>query len=174
VYRAGSDKANPRASTGMGYIIEITEDRCDHSHLNFKWEIFMLAGKPDDPSTYFAGYDREAVSQIAAPDNISFDSRGNLWIATDGQPAAIKVNDAIHAVAVQGPERDLVKQFLSAPVGAEVSSLYMLPDDSAMFVSIQHPGEGSSLAAPSCTFPDGLARPSIVVVTRNGGGPIGA
>jgi secreted PhoX family phosphatase len=158
----------------MGHLIEITEDRGDHSHLTFHWEVFILAGLPTDPTTYFAGYPSDQVSPIAAPDNISFDSRGNLWIATDGQPAAIKLNDAIHAVATEGPERGLVKQFLSAPVGSEVSSLSMLPDDSALFVSIQHPGEGSTLAQPTSTFPDGLARPSIVVVMRNGGGRIGA
>ena len=73
-----------------------------------------------------------------------------------------------------GPERGLVKQFLSVPTGAEVAGPYMLPDDSALFVSIQHPGEGGNLAAPTSTFPDGLARPCVVVVTRNGGGPIGA
>ena len=31
----------------------------------------------------------------------------------------------------------------------------MMPDDSALFVSIQHPGEGGKLAAPTSTFPDG-------------------
>jgi uncharacterized protein len=172
--RPAPDKANPRANNAMGHIIEITEDGGNHSRLTFHWELFMLAGLPDDQTTYFAGYNRAQVSPIAAPDNISFDSRGNLWIATDGQPSAIKVNDAVHAVAVEGPEKGLVKQFLSAPVGAEVASLYMMPDDSALFVAIQHPGEGGNLAAPTSTFPNGLARPSVVVVSRNGGGKIGA
>jgi secreted PhoX family phosphatase len=172
--RPAPDKANPRANNAMGHILEITEDGGNHSRLTFTWDVPILAGQPDDPTSDFAGISKAQVSGFACPDNLSFDSRGNLWIATDGQPAAIKVNDAILAVALQGPERGLVKQFLSAPMGAEVASLLMLSDDSALFASIQHPGEGGSLAAPTSTFPDGLARPSVVVVSRLGSGGIGA
>jgi secreted PhoX family phosphatase len=171
--RPTTDTANPRATNAMGHIIEIAEDDGNHSQLTFTWEVFLLAGKPEDPSTYFAGFPKDQVSAFGCPDNISFDSRGNLWIATDGQPSALKVNDAILAVAVEGPERGQVKQFLSAVAGSEVASLYMIPDDSAMFLSVQHPGEGGTLAQPTSTFPNGFARPSVVVVSRVGGGKIG-
>ena len=172
--RAAPDAANPRANNTMGHIIELSEDGGNHSRLTFTWNVFLLAGTAEDSSSFFAGYDKSMVSGFGCPDNISFDSRGILWIATDGQPSALKRNDAILAVAVDGPERGLVKQFLSSVTGSEVASLYMLPDDSALFVSIQHPGEGGSLAAPTSAFPDGVARPSVVVVSRRGGGPIGA
>ena len=173
--RPAPDKANPRANNAMGHIIEIAEDGGNHSRLTFTWDIFILAGQPTDPTSYFAGFQKDQVSGFACPDNISFDSRGNLWIATDGQPSAIKVNDAILAVATEGPERGLVKQFLTSAVGSEVASLYVMRDDSALFASIQHPGEGGSLAAPTSTWPDGgVARPGVIVVTRNGGGAIGA
>jgi secreted PhoX family phosphatase len=171
--RATIDKANPRAANAHGHIVEIAEDGGNHSRLTFTWDVFLLAGPAGDETRYFAGYPKEQSSAISCPDNVAFDSRGNLWIATDGQPAAIKVNDSIHAVATEGPERGLSKQFLSAVAGSEVASLFMMADDSALFVSIQHPGEGGSLAAPTSAWPDGLARPGVVVVTRNGGGKIG-
>jgi hypothetical protein len=45
-----------------------------------------------------------------------------------------------------------------------------------MFVSIQHPGEGSTLANPSSRFPDYNSslppRPSVIAITKTGGSPI--
>ena len=173
--RAAPDAANPRANNASGHVIEWTEDGGDHSATTFRWEIFMLAGRPEVESTYFAGFAKEQVSPIAAPDNLAFDTRGNLWIATDGQPSALKVNDAIHGVAVDGPERGHVKQLLSGVVGAEVASLVFNTDDTALFASIQHPGEGGKLDEPTSTWPTGnVARPALIVVSSLRGGPIGA
>ena len=135
----------------------------------------MLCGKPDDETAYFAGFDKSQVSPIGSPDNLAFDSRGNLWIATDGQPSNLKVNDAIHAVPVEGAERGHLKQLLSAVSGSEVASLVFNPDDTALFASVQHPGEGGKLSAPTSVWPTGtFARPSVVVVTSTRGGVVGA
>jgi secreted PhoX family phosphatase len=172
--RPAADAANPRANNLFGHIIEATEDGNDYTATTFRWDVFILGGDPSDPSTYFAGFPKDQVSPIGNPDNVAFDSRGNLWIATDGQPSSLKVNDAIHAVPTEGPERGHVKQLLSAVVGAEVASLAFNADDSALFAAIQHPGEGGTLAQPTSTWPNGVARPGLVVVTRLGGGPIGA
>lgn len=172
--KPGPDAANPRPANAYGHIIEATEDGDDHAATSFRWEIFLLAGRPDDPSTYFAGFAPEQVSPIANPDNLVFDRRGNLWIATDGQPTSLKVNDALHAVPTEGPERGHVKQLLSAVVGAEVTGPAFNADETALFLAIQHPGEGGSLAQPTSSWPDGnVARPSVVVITRLDGGLIG-
>jgi secreted PhoX family phosphatase len=172
--RPAPDKANPRANNAFGHIIEATEDGNDYTATSFRWEVFLLGGDPSDESTYFAGFPKDQVSPIGCPDNICFDSKGNIWIATDGQPAALKVNDAIHAVPTTGPQRGRVMQILSAVAGAEVASLVMNPDDTALFASIQHPGEGGSLEKPTSTWPNGVALPSLVVVTRADGQSIGA
>jgi uncharacterized protein len=172
--RAAADKANPRANNAFGHIVEWTEDGGDHAALSFRWEIFMLCGRPDDETAYFAGFPKDQVSPIGSPDNIAFDTRGNLWIATDGQPASLKVNDAIHGVPVEGAERGHLKQLLSAVSGAEVASLAFNADDTALFASIQHPGEGGKLSAPTSVWPTGTqARPSLVVVSSLRGGAVG-
>lgn len=68
----------------------------------------MLCGDPANPTdapTYFAGFDPSKVSPISSPDNVTFDRRGNLWIATDGQINTFGKNDGIYAVPVEGEER---------------------------------------------------------------------
>jgi secreted PhoX family phosphatase len=172
--RPAPDRANPRATNNFGHIIEWAEDGGNHASTSFRWEIFLLAGPTTDETRFFAGFPKEEVSPIAAPDNIAFDTRGNLWIATDGQPSAIKVNDSIHGVATEGPERGKVKQLLSGPVGSEVASLVLNTDDTALFASIQHPGEGGKLDQPTSTWPTGsMARPAVIVVSSLRGAPIG-
>ena len=173
--RAAVDTANPRAANAFGHIIEWTEDGNNHAALRFRWEIFMLCGRPDDETAYFAGFPKDQVSPIGSPDNIAFDTRGNLWIATDGQPSNLKVNDSIHGVPVEGAERGHLKQLLSAVPGAEVASLNFNTDDTALFATIQHPGEGGKLSAPTSVWPTGThALPGVVVVTSLRGGAVGA
>jgi secreted PhoX family phosphatase len=164
-----------RARNAWGHIIELTEADGNHAGDHFSWEIFLLAGDPADPSTCFAGFPRDQVSPIANPDNISFDASGNLWIATDGQPGPLKVNDGIFGVPTAGPERGHVKQIMSSVVGSEVASLFIDSPTQSLFASIQHPGEGGTLTAPTSQWPTGsVALPAVVVISREDGGPIGA
>jgi uncharacterized protein len=168
----GTDPANPTAKNTHGHIIEITEDGGNHASTRFRWEIFMRCGDPSkgEANTYFAGCDKNRVSPVSCPDNIIFDRKGNLWIATDGQPNSLKKNDGIYAVPVQGRDRGWVRQFLSAVPGAEVASLEMTPDNRGLFASIQHPGAGSKNLHPASLtsrWPDGdFPRPSVIVVTN--------
>jgi uncharacterized protein len=173
--RPGADKANPRAENKHGHIIEMMEDRDDHSALRFRWELFLVCGDPQDPATYFAGFDKSLVAPISCPDNITFDLDGNLWIATDGQAKTLAIHDGVYAVAVEGPERGKVKQFMSCVKGAEVCGPEFTPDNKTFFVAIQHPGEGSTFEKPSSQWPDreGIPRPSVVAITRKDGKRIG-
>ena len=174
--RPGIDGANPRAVNQHGHIIEISEDGRDHAARTFTWDIFILAGDPANTSggvPFFAGFNPARVSPLSSPDNITFDSRGNLWIATDGQPGTLQKHDGIYAVPTEGGDRGFVRQFLSSVIASETASLELTPNDETLFVSIQHPGEGSTFENPSSTFPDGATppRPSVVAVTRTGSGP---
>ncbi len=162
-----TDAANPRANNGTGHIIELTELNNDHAATTFRWEIFLLAGNPArDNSTFFAGFDKSKVSPIGAPDNITFDLAGNLWISTDGAARAINFNDGVFAVPVQGAERGNLKQFFSTVAGSEICGPEFTPDNRSLFLAIQHPGEGGTFEEPISTWPDrqGLPRPSVITV----------
>ncbi|MGI8874993.1 MAG: PhoX family protein [Egibacteraceae bacterium] len=172
----GIDEANPRrvdesaAPTGnkYGHVVELEESGDDAGALTFQWRLFLVCGDPSDPTTYFAGFDPARVSPVAAPDNVAFDSGGNCWIATDGQPGTLGKADAFHAVPVEGPQRGAVRQFLSTPAGSEACGPEFTPDDRNLFCAVQHPGDQG---LPS-TFPDGdFPRPTVVSVFRERGNP---
>ena len=172
-----TDAANPREANAWGHVIEITEGDDDAASTSFAWDIFILAGDPEDESTYYAGFPKEMVSGFACPDNLAFDLQGNLWISTDGQPGTLEVNDGLFVVPTEGPERGYVKQFFAAVTGAEVTGPMFTPDNTALFVAIQHPGEGGTFEEQLTNFPDGgtsAPRPTVVVITKDDGGIIGS
>ncbi len=179
--RAAADAANPRLSNTAtdpdssrgGHIIEMREAAGDHTGLAFSWEIFMLCGNPnaggtlDAPTvpaaanasgrTYFAGFDESQVSPIARPDNVAFDSRGNLWISTDGMPSlpaggGLQKNDSFYGVPTTGAERGHLKALASVPLGAEATGPYFTSDDKTLFGAVQHPGEDGNNLAPQSTW----------------------
>jgi uncharacterized protein len=170
-----ADEANPRTANRHGHILEIVEAGGDNAAETFTWSIPIVCGDPNDPNTYFAGYDKTKVSPISCPDNLDFDAAGNLWISTDGN--ALGSNDGLFAVPLEGPERGHVKQFLTVPVGAEQASASLSNDNRTAFVSVQHPGEitGATVDNPASTWPHGdFARPAVITVWRNDGRYIGA
>jgi len=174
--KAAADPMNPRDENLNGHIIEIVETAGDHAATTFAWDIFMLCGDPADESTYFAGYPKEMVSGISSPDNITFDLAGNLWISTDGMPRNLPSNDGLYAVPVEGMERGNLKRFFTSVTGAEVSGPVFTPDNTSLFTSIQHPGEGGTFEAQISSWPDGdgVPRPSVVVIQAIDGSRIGA
>ena len=172
-----TNAANPRPNNVHGQIIEITEGDNDHAAESFTWEIFILAGDPEQGATYYAGIDVDdfPVSPISAPDNLTFDTSGNIWISTDGN--RLDINDGLFAAPTEGEQRGQVKQFFSAVPGAEVSGPVFTPDNSTLFLSVQHPGEGGTYEEPISNWPDGtLVRPSVVLIQAEGDptAPIGA
>jgi hypothetical protein len=176
---APADEANPRNRNKHGQIMELVETGGDNAAESFTWSLPIVCGDPNDPSTYFAGYDRKLVSPISCPDNVAFDTAGNLWISTDGNAleGAVGGNDGLFATAVEGPERGHLKQFLTVPFGAETSGPFITADDRSVFVAVQHPGEvtGASLETPASTWPDGdFAKPGVVCAWRLDGGPVGS
>lgn len=165
--KAKPDAANPRNENKNGQILEITDD---HGGTSFTWDLLLVCGDPAAADTYFGGFDKTKVSPISCPDNVAFDGHGNLWISTDGN--ALKSNDGLFAVALDGNRRGETKQFLTVPVGAETCGPVVTDD--LVTVSVQHPGEGDdhSLDNPLSHWPDGgtaPARPAVVAVWRDGG-----
>ncbi|MEU9774610.1 PhoX family protein [Streptomyces sp. NPDC047968] len=170
----GADEANPRNLNKHGHVLELAEHWDDPSSDGFAWRLFLVAGDPTDPATYFAGFPKERVSPISCPDNVAFDPHGNLWISTDGN--ALGTHDGLYGVATQGSRRGELKQFLTVPTGAETCGPVI--QDRRVLVAVQHPGEvdGATVEKPASTWPDGpgrIVRPSVVAVYRKDGRDIG-
>lgn len=189
---SGPNAANPRGANKWGHIIEIREAGDDHTAQRFSWEVFLLAGDPAgklitdvselqpgkvDDAAYYAGYAQAAdLSPIGSPDNIGFDRSGHLWMVTDGdQPNG--GNNGCWVCPTSGPQRGRLQQFMSGPVGAEVCGCQFTPDGSTLFLSIQHPGEGGTVAAPISHWPDGPGtqpRATVIAVRRLDGRRVGS
>ncbi|MGL4396353.1 MAG: PhoX family protein, partial [Hyphomicrobium sp.] len=182
-----TDPANPRADNAFGHIIEITPDGGDHARDRFTWEILVKCGDPAvapvgatfNPLTTANGW-------FGMPDNCAIDGLGRLWIATDGNsPGRTGRNDGLWALETEGAARGTGRLFYTVPSGAELCGPCFTPDLETLFVAVQHPGEAdddaggppASFETPSTRWPDFRAdmppRPSVVAITRKGGGPIG-
>lgn len=173
---AQADEANPRAANKHGHILEIMERNNDAGATTFSWSVPLVCGDPGDPSTYFAGFDKSKVSPITSPDNLTFDSDGNLWIATDSS-RALKANDGLYAVPLQGSECGNLRAFLSVPFGGETCGPLITKDQKTVFVAVQHPGEADGATPDNQVshWPDGdQPRPSVVSVWHKQGKDIGA
>ncbi|MFC9652804.1 PhoX family protein [Streptomyces sp. NPDC056937] len=172
--KEGPTEANPRNANKHGHVLELAENWDDPAGDGFAWRLFLVAGDPNDPATYFAGFPKDKVSPISCPDNVAFDPHGNLWISTDGN--ALGTHDGLFGVATQGDRRGELKQFLTMPNGAETCGPVI--QDRRILVAVQHPGEidGASVEKPASAWPDGpgkIVRPSVVSVWRKDGGDIG-
>ena len=179
------DRANPRANNAHGHVLELIPpgagtNAVDHAATEARWEIFLMGGKPGiDPG---ARYHRATSEHgwLSSPDNCSFDSKGRIWIATDGGPTNAGVADGVYAADTAGHGRALTRLFYQAPTGAEVCGPLMLKDDRTLFLAIQHPGEdpGSTFERPSTRWPDfengTPPRPSVIAIVKQDGGVIGS
>jgi secreted PhoX family phosphatase len=178
------NRINPRASNTQGHVVEIIPPGAgtaavDHAATTGRWEIFLLAGKPGVDAG--ARYHRATSDQgwLSCPDNCAFDSKGRIWIATDGAPGAAGVADGVYAADTSGYGRALTRLFYQAPTGAEVCGPCFTPDSKTLFLAIQHPGDdrGSTFERPSTRWPDfaeGMPpRPSVIAIVKRDGGEIG-
>jgi secreted PhoX family phosphatase len=178
------DAANPRAANRFGHIIEMIAPDGDHAAPQFRWEILLRCG---DPAIATVGATFSTATSrngwFGMPDNMAFDSQGRLWIATDGNSQKNSGRtDGLWGVETEGPMRGTSRHFYRVPAGAEMCGPCFTPDDETLFVAVQHPGEGASADATS-TFeapvtrwpdfdPNTPARPSVVAITKRGGGRI--
>lgn len=177
--KEGATEVNPRTLNRDGHIVEITETG-DQTSTRFNWTLLMVCGDPaKNSSTYFSGFPASQVSPISCPDNVAFDSVGDLWISTDGAPSSTGHADGLFKVTLDGPERGRVEQFLAVPRDAETCGPVIHDEERHVFVSVQHPGEEGTFEAQRSAFPDYVAtgatpkpgqarvpRPSVVQVFR--------
>ena len=186
------DGPNPRAGNAFGQVLELAAPDRDHSADKFTWELLIVCGDPSkaevgarwNPATSANGW-------FASPDNCAIDAAGNLWISTDQGEAWVKSGtaDGVWAMGTEGEARGMGKMFFRVPVGAEMCGPCFTPDGKTFFVAVQHPatdgakdyapfGKSSTFEDPATRWPDfqpGMPpRPSVVAITKDDGGVIGA
>jgi uncharacterized protein len=182
------DAANPRSDNRFGHIIEMMPEGGNHASVKFTWEMLVKCGDPSIAavgSTFHPNTTKDGW--FGMPDNCAIDSLGRLWVATDGnQPSRTGRSDGVWALETEGPARGTSKLFFRCPNGAELCGPLPTDDLETFFVAVQHPGEPdeddpkstpASFNNASTKWPDfkdGIPpRPSIVAITRRGGGKIG-
>jgi secreted PhoX family phosphatase len=165
---------NPRAGNKFGQIVRWLPDGDDHTAKSFAWNLFVVAGNPTAHTDDRAGSSNvTADNMFNSPDGLSFDSKGGLWIQTDGKYsnkgdfAGQGNNQMLYADTRTGE----IQRFLVGPKECEITGACWSDDRKTMFIGVQHPGErGNS------HFPGGgntVPRSSIVAITRNDGGELG-
>jgi hypothetical protein len=182
------DGANPRAENAFGHIIEIAEADGDFAATTGTWEVLLKCGDPviaEVGATFSSA--TTANGWFGMPDNCAVDAMGRLWVSTDGNsPSATGRTDGLWAVDTEGEARATSRLFFRVPVGAEMCGPLFTPDDETAFVAVQHPGDGGDdwegfgrvsyyedLSTRWPDFdPDMPVRPSVVAITRQGGGKI--
>ncbi|WP_187428792.1 hypothetical protein ROLI_017620 [Roseobacter fucihabitans] len=182
--------ANPRAESSFGHIIEIKEAGEDHAATTGTWSILVKCGDPTieevgaqwNPETSENGW-------FGSPDNCAFDAEGRLWVSTDQGSSWGKTgkSDGLYGVETDGDLRGTSKLFFRCPVGGELCGPYFHDSGETLFLAVQHPGtdgtkdlkgfeRDSTFEDPATRWPDFDAamppRPSVVVVTKQGGGKI--
>ena len=183
--------ANPRANNTFGHIAELIPPGGDHGALSYTWDILVLCGDPSKPEVGAEwGPNTSANGWFGAPDNCAVDGKGRLWVTTDQGTNWSKTGtaDGVWALETHGEGRGSGHMFYRVPVGAEMCGPMFTPDDQSLFVAVQHVavdgakdwppfGRNSSFEDPATRWPDFRddmpPRPSVVAITRDGGGPIG-
>jgi uncharacterized protein len=141
-----------------GQITRIMEAGGDHESLSFGWDIFSVGGPQ-------SGY--------SSPDNLIFDSKGDLWVVTDVSSGSLNGgiysfmgNNALFYLPTSGENAGKAFRFATGPVESEMTGPTFLGSDT-LFLAVQHPGEGSpSLDELTSVWPDGdVPRAGVIAIT---------
>ncbi|MGI8935155.1 MAG: PhoX family protein [Phormidesmis sp.] len=136
-----------------GWIMKLMEADNDPAALTFNWEMFATGGEPAEGGIGFAN-----------PDNLEFDSQGDLWVVTDmststhnnavpqRQDEAGKAlsdkdllglygNNSLWQIALDGETAGEAKMFAYGPMECELTGPFFTADGTTLFLAAQHPGE---------------------------------
>ena len=86
---------------------------------------------------------------FSSPDNLVFDSAGNLWVVTDISSSRLNQdneyayhrNNAMFMVPTSGPNPASPSASPTGRCSASCTGPYFTPDEQTLFVNVQHPGE---------------------------------
>lgn len=185
---------NSTVGDTQGSVRRMNEAGNDPEALTFTWDEFAAGGsKPGAPA---------GEQGFASPDNLVFDSQDNIWVVTDISSASLNSGSGSAAVyqyhknnavfMIPRGESGVAFRFANMPIQSEGTGPYFTPDESTLFLTVQHPGEEaknsdtSKLGDPvtfSSYWPNGNKttntnpsepRPSLIAIYRprtGGGGP---
>ena len=165
---------NPRKGNKFGQIVRWRPAGADHTAKGFGWDLFVLAGNPavhkDDRK---GSKNVNAGNFFNSPDGLAFDSRGLLWIQTDGNYS--NENDFAgmgnNQMLIGDPATGAIKRFLVGPRECEITGTAFSSDRRTVFIGIQHPGERGNSHWPGGG--DSVPRSAVIAINRNDGRPIG-
>ena len=168
---------NPREKNVYGQILRWSEQGNDPGAATFDWDLFVVAGNPAVHPKQPKGGSANITPQnmFNSPDGMGFDEAGRLWILTDGDVsntgdfAGMGNNQMLCA----DPNTGEIRRFMVGPVGCEVTGISFAPDQKTLFVGIQHPGENGGSTFPE-HLPGGKPRSSVMAISREDGGIVGA
>jgi secreted PhoX family phosphatase len=148
VYIALSNNTTSGVNDAYGSVRKLVERRNDPTALTFAWTDYAVGGPTGSGA---AGFD--------SPDNLVFDSEENLWVMTDISTGSLNsgvhafhANNAVFMVPTQGPNAGVAYRFANMPLEAEGTGPYFTPDESTLFINVQHPGENAGVLGSAAVF----------------------
>ncbi len=166
--------ANPRAENNYGQIMRWWPAGSNHTADSFTWDLFALAGNPTvHQDAYGGSVNINDGNMFNSPDGLFFDTKGLLWIQTDGNYSneGDFAGQGNNQMLVGDPATGEIKRFLVGPNECEVTGAAMSSDGKTLFIGIQHPGERGSSHWPEGG--DAVPRSAVIAVTRDDGGRLG-
>ncbi|MEZ5605974.1 MAG: PhoX family phosphatase [Burkholderiaceae bacterium] len=210
--KAGKEqKGNPN-----GHILRVREGAAGAAATGFTWDVYAFGAEAgaDKSLVNLSGLTDE--QDFSSPDGLAFSrATGILWLQTD-DGAYTDVSNCMMLAALPGrvgdggkktlaytradgsklnvdtyigqaPAADALKRFLVGPKDCEITGIAETPDGKALFVNIQHPGEGTKMADiadPSkytSQWPANAGygagqrpRSATIVITKDDGGVVGS
>ncbi|QKJ65623.1 PhoX family phosphatase [Deefgea piscis] len=201
-------KGNPN-----GHILRMKEGAAVGS---FVWDVYLFGAEADADKAMVNLSNLTDDQDFSSPDGLAFSQNtGICWIQTD-DGAYTDVSNCMMLAAIAGkvgdgaaktlsytkadtsvmnvvtqvgakPAADKLKRFLVGPKDCEITGLCETPDGKAIFINIQHPGEGTKMADvadptkytsqwPSNAGYGAGKRPrsATIVITKDDGGRIGS
>lgn len=155
---AGSDGGSDKRIFGdeqnkiykYGCIMRLDEENRQPASLNFTWQIMAVGGEPSEGGLGFAN-----------PDNLEFDSNGDLWMVTDMSTGIQNQtpnrigddnfvtgafgNNSLWYIPLSGENAGKAYPFGIAPMETEATGPFFSQDQQTLFLAIQHPGEKNGM-----------------------------
>lgn len=136
----------------FGWIMKLMEADRNPAASEFRWSMIAVGGEPAQGGLGFAN-----------PDNLEVDAQGNLWMVTDMSTskhnAAVSSredasqsllrgvfgNNTAWYLPLAGANAGKAFPFAIGPMDSELCGLCLHPNQQALFLTAQHPGEAGGL-----------------------------